>query len=227
MSPSASPREAALAAIRGPGVLPALKLKRPLTADEAVILGRAIVGGGCRILEITMTSPGVLDAFRAIRAALGDEIALAAGTTLDAAAARDAIDAGATAIVSPAVIPDVIATARRYGVASLAGAYSATEVLHAMTAGSDMVKVFPAALAGPRYMTNLRMVYPNVELVPSGGIDLTSAGAYIEAGATAVSGARSFVDPTAFERSPMSVSEQLRAFVAAVAEARTHRPDLP
>ena len=95
MSSSASPREAALAAIRGPGVLPALKLKRPLTADEAVILGRAIVGGGCRILEITMTSPGVLDTFRAIRAALGDEIALAAGTTLDASAARDAIDAGA------------------------------------------------------------------------------------------------------------------------------------
>lgn len=227
MTRTVAPREAALAAIRGPGVLPAMKLKRAMTADEAVILGRAVLGGGCRIVEITMTSPGVLHAFRAIRDALGDEIVLAAGTTLDAATAREAIEAGATAIVSPALIPDVIATARRYGVLSIAGAYTASEVLNAMLAGADMVKVFPAALAGPQYMTNLRMVYPHVELVPSGGIDLTSAGAYIQAGATAVSGARSFIDPVAFERDSRSVSEHLGAYVAAVAAARTDLPDLP
>jgi 2-dehydro-3-deoxyphosphogluconate aldolase / (4S)-4-hydroxy-2-oxoglutarate aldolase len=223
-----SPRALALDAIRVTGVLPAIKLRRGVTPEEAVAIAEAVHAGGARALEITTTTPGVLDAFAAIRAALGSHIVLASGTTLDAATAKAVIDAGATALVSPALVPAVIDTARRYGVAMLCGAFTATEVLQAQVAGSDMVKIFPAALGGPSYMTNLRMVYPNVELVPSGGVSVANAAAFIHAGATAVSGARGFYDADAVGRDGLAaLQRRVRAFVDAVAAARATMPELP
>jgi 2-dehydro-3-deoxyphosphogluconate aldolase/(4S)-4-hydroxy-2-oxoglutarate aldolase len=93
-------------------------------------------------------------------------VLVAAGTVLDAATARAAILAGVSVIVSPALRPEVIATAHRYGAACYSGAFTATECLAAMEGGADMVKIFPAALGGPKYMTNLKMVYPEMNLIP-------------------------------------------------------------
>jgi len=189
---------------------------------------QAMYDGGARVIEITMTTPGVLDAFQAVSAELGARVFLAAGTTLDAATARAAILAGARVIVSPAMIPDVIATANRYGVACYCGAFTPTECLAAMQAGADMVKIFPAAIAGPRYLLNLKMVYPEINLIPSGGINLDTAAEYIRCGASAVSGARNFFDPKMVEKHGLRwVTEQVARYIHLVAEARADSYDLP
>lgn len=207
------------------GVLPAIKLKH---AQDLRPVAEAMVEGGIRVLEVTMTTPGVLKAFEDIREALGDKLVLAAGTTLDAASAHDAINAGAGIIVSPAIVPEVVATAQRYQVACYPGAFTATEVLTAMQLGASLIKIFPAALAGPAYMTNLRMVYPNVGLVPSGGVSLETAGEYIRSGAIAVSGARNFYDPDQVEAHGLRwVTEQAKRYLETVRRARQDAVELP
>jgi 2-dehydro-3-deoxyphosphogluconate aldolase / (4S)-4-hydroxy-2-oxoglutarate aldolase len=202
----------------GTGILPAIKLKEK---EDLLPYVRAMYEGGARVVEITMTTPGALEAFSAISAEFGRKLYVAAGTVLDQSTARAAISAGARIIVSPAVVPEVIATARRYGVACYSGAFTATECLTAIQAGADMVKIFPAALGGPKYMTNLRMVYPEVKLIPSGGIGLESAAEYIKCGACAVSGARNFMDRAEVARQGVGyITEQTARYIQIVAEAR-------
>jgi 2-dehydro-3-deoxyphosphogluconate aldolase/(4S)-4-hydroxy-2-oxoglutarate aldolase len=215
----------AIAATVTTGILPAIKLKQQMDLLPYV---RAMYEGGARAIEITVTTPGVFKTFESITAEFSERLYLAAGTVLDAATARTAILAGARIIVSPAVVPEVIATANRYGVACYSGAFTATECLAAMQAGADMVKIFPASLGGPKYMTNLRMVYPNVKLIPSGGICLDTAPEYIRCGATAISGARQFFDPGLAASSGLSsVTEQIARYIKAVADAKAEALELP
>lgn len=218
-------RERAVAWTKSTGVLPAIKIKAD---DDVIPYIRAMHEGGARVVEITMTTPRALEHFSAIAAEFQGEVLAAAGTVLDAATARAAVLAGASVIVSPAVKPEVIATANRYGAACFSGAFTATEVLAAMEAGADMVKIFPAALGGPRYMTNLKMVFPEVNLIPSGGVNLENAVDFIRSGACAISGARNFFDYEMVRQHGVSwVTEQIAHYVAIVAEARRETPPLP
>lgn len=221
----ASRREQALWLTKSTGVLPAIKMKR---REDLRPFVRAMYEGGARVVEITLTTPGVLEAFRDLTAEFGDEVFLAAGTVLTAAAALAAISAGARIVVSPALVPEVIETANTYGAACYAGAFTATECLSAMRAGADMIKIFPAALGGPKYMTNLRMVFPEANLIPSGGISKETAGQYIQCGAAAISGARNFFDREMVERhGPKWITERIAEYIRIVAEARTSAKPLP
>jgi 2-dehydro-3-deoxyphosphogluconate aldolase/(4S)-4-hydroxy-2-oxoglutarate aldolase len=220
-----STRDRAVALTKSTGVLPAIKFKQK---ENLLPYVQAMYDGGARVVEVTMTTPGVLDAFRQISAEFGDRLVLAAGTVLTAAAAEAAIAAGARILVSPAVVPEVIAAARTYGVACYAGAFTATECLTAMRAGADMLKIFPAALGGPRYMTNLRMVFPEANLIPSGGIDPETAGQFICCGACAVSGARNFLDRGQVEIHGLKwITERIAQYIAIVAQAKARAEELP
>lgn len=218
-------REQAIALTLATGVLPAIKLKQK---ENVIPFVQALYDGGARVVEITMTTPGVLESFEAIRDTFGDKVLIAAGTTLDAATARLAILAGAQILVSPAVVPEVIGTARRYGVACYAGAFTATECLTAMQLGADMLKIFPAALGGPKYMTNLKMVFPEADLIPSGGISLENAGEFIRCGACAISGARNFFDRKMVEQQGVGwVTERVMRYIDIVKTAKANRGVLP
>jgi 2-dehydro-3-deoxyphosphogluconate aldolase/(4S)-4-hydroxy-2-oxoglutarate aldolase len=218
-------KERAVYLTKSTGVLPAIKLKLEANVTPYI---QAMVDGGARVVEITMTTPNALDHFKALAARFGDQLCLAAGTVLDAATARAAILAGVDVVVAPAMIPEVIQTAHRYGIASFIGAFSATECLAAMQAGADMVKIFPAALGGPKYMTNLKMVYPEINLIPSGGISLENAGDFICCGAAAISGARNFFDYAMVEQHGLGwVSAQVTKYLQIVASARASAPPLP
>lgn len=207
------------------GVLPAIKIKNN---EDMIPYIKAMVDGGAKVVEITTTTPGAFDHYKAISTYFGDNVALASGTTLDETTARLAILAGVRIIVSPATIPAVIRTANRYGVAVFIGAFTATEVLTAMEAGVDMVKIFPAALGGPKYMSNLRMVYPELNLIPSGGVNLETAGEFIRCGACAVSGARNFFDYEQVKLHGLKwITEQTSKYINIVAEARKKMPELP
>ncbi len=220
-----SRREEAVHLVKTTGVLPAIKLK---DGRDLLPYAQALYDGGIRVMEVTMTTPGVLEAFRAIKHAFGDKLHLASGTTISAPAAYAAIQAGVSVIVSPALDLEVAKVAHTYQVALFPGAYTAREVLDAMQAGAQVVKIFPAALAGPAYMTNLKMVYPEVNLIPSGGISLETAVEYIRCGACAISGARNFVDAEQIAAHGTGwITEQARRYIALVAEARQTAYPLP
>ncbi len=222
---NASAREEVISLTRSTGILPAIKLKG---REDLLPYVRAMYEGGARVVEITMTTPGVLEAFEFASAEFGTRLFLGAGTVLDPASARAAILAGARLIVSPALVPEVIATAHRYGAACYCGAFTATECLAAMQAGADMVKVFPAALGGPKYMTNLRMVFPEINLIPSGGIGLENAAEFIQCGACAISGSRNFLDRAMVEKHGLRwVTQRIEQYLGIVARARSCAPPLP
>ena len=219
-------RERAVMWTKETGVLPAIKLK--FEEEDVVPYIEAMYEGGIRVVEITMTTPGALRHFEAIRKRFGDDMVTASGTTLDAASARLAIMAGVGVIVSPMLKVELIETAHRYGAACFIGSFTATEVLTAMEAGADMVKIFPAALGGPKYMTNLRMVYPELNIIPSGGVSLETAPEFIKAGACAISGARNFFDYEQVQEHGLEwITKQVKTYIDLVAEARRTAPDLP
>ena len=219
------PENEAVFVTRSTGVLPAMKIK---AGGDLVSYVRAMYEGGARVIEITTTTPGIFEAFEMLTKELKDRVFLAAGTTLDATTARLAILAGARVIVSPAFRPEVIATAHRYGAAMYCGAFTATEVLMAMEAGADMVKIFPATLGGPKYMTNLKMVYPGVKLCPSGGISLENAAEFIRCGADAISGNRNFFDLAMVEKHGLTwISEQVEKYIATRCRSAAGSPRAP
>ena len=210
---------------KGTGILPCIKLHHK---DDYIAYAQAMYDGGARVIEVTMTTPGVLEAIEAISDHFGDELLVAAGTVLDPASAREVILHGGSIIVNPCVIDDVIDLANRYNVPVFSGAFSATEVFNAMRAGATMVKIFPGALGGPKYMTNLKLVFPEVNLIPSGGITPANAAEFIRCGACAVSGARTFMDFDKIEKEGLSsITRQVETFINIIAEAKKDVPIIP
>jgi len=225
MSYQMSLKERVISYTKETGILPCIKLHKK---DDYIAYAQAMYDGGARVIEVTMTTPGVLEAIEAISDHFGDKLLVAAGTVLDPTSAREVILHGGSIIVNPCVIEDVIDLANRYNVPVFSGAFSATEVFNAMRAGATMVKIFLGALGGPKYMTNLKMVFPEVNLIPSGGITPENAGEFIRCGACAVSGARTFMDFDKIEREGLvSVTNQVKKFIDIIAEAKKNVPMIP
>ena len=188
---------------------------------QLVEVARALADGGVSVVEITMTVPGALDVVRAVRQALGDRILLGAGTILDPETARAALLAGAEYIVAPTVNLDVIRLCRRYDKLVMPGAFTPTEILTAWEAGADIVKVFPAEVLGPAFFKALRGPLPQVRLMPTGGVDLTTAAAFLQAGACCLGVGGQLIEPKAvaagnFDR----IRDLARQYAAVVRQAR-------
>jgi len=146
---------------------------------------------------VTFTVPDAIEVIRQVRREVGDAVVLGAGTVLDPETARAAILAGAEYIVAPTVNLDVVRLCRRYDKVVMPGAFSPTEVLTAWEAGADVVKVFPADVGGPSYLKALRGPLPQVRLMPTGGVDLTTAESFLKAGACCLGVGSALVDPKA------------------------------
>src|SRR4051794_810150 len=158
---------------------------------------RPLVDGGVTAVEITMTVPDAVNVLRQVRQTLGDRILLGAGTVLDPETARAVILAGAEFVVSPVVNLDVIKLCRRYGKLVTPGAFTPTEILAAWEAGADVVKVFPADPLGPGFFRAMRGPLPQIRLMPTGGVDLTTAAEYLRAGACCLGVGTLLVEPRA------------------------------
>ena len=218
-------KEYAISQTKSTGVVPCIKLHEK---DDWLKYAQAMYDGGARVIEVTMTTPGVLEAIEAISSHFGDQLLVAAGTVLDPKSASEVILNGGSVIVNPCFVPDVIDLAVRYNVPVYSGCFTATEVFNAMKAGSAMCKIFPGALGGPKYMTNLKMVYPDVNLIPSGGVTEKNCAEFIRCGACAVSGARTFMDFEKIEKEGIGwISKQVRTFIDLIAEAKKDLPIIP
>jgi 2-dehydro-3-deoxyphosphogluconate aldolase/(4S)-4-hydroxy-2-oxoglutarate aldolase len=195
---------------------------RAASADEAMRATEAIKDGGVSVLEITMTVPGAVRAIEQVADRFGDDVLVGAGTVLDAETARTCIIAGAQFIVSPSLNIETIACCRRYSIAVLPGALTPTEIVHAWEAGADFVKVFPAgALGGASYLKAIKAPLPQVDLVPTGGVSLTTAADFIKAGACALGVGADLVDIKALrEGRPSVITQRARQYLEIVKEAR-------
>ena len=178
-----SSRAAVTEAIERLGVVAVIRLK-DATLLRAIVDALAI--GGVQALEVTMTTPRAIELISDIAPTLPDGFLIGAGTVLDAATARQAIEAGAQFVVSPVLRPTIIDECHRHDVAMIPGCFSPTEILDAVDAGADIVKVFPATSLGPGFFKDLRGPFPDVKLMPTGGVTVENAGEWIRAGAAAV-----------------------------------------
>lgn len=177
-------------------------------------IARNLHAGGVGALEITLTTPGAVAGIAEL-APSGEGMLVGAGTVLDAAAARSVIDAGARFVVSPTLEPGVVRVCQDRTIPCIPGAFTPAEILAAWRAGASLVKLFPAAAAGPGYLRDVLGPLPFLRIVPSGGVTLDSAGEWIRAGAAAVS-----VGGALLGAPPDELSARARAFVEAVRAAR-------
>ena len=185
-------------------------------------VANAIKAGGVTLIEITMSVQGAIDVIKELTQKYKDEIILGAGTVLDPETGRAALLAGAQFIVSPTLNLDLIELAHRYSAVVIPGTMTPTEILTAWNAGADLVKVFPAAqLGGPDYLKAVKAPLPQVLLVPTGGVNLQNAGAFIKAGAAALGVGGELVDKKAIQEKKYSIiTDNARAFLKAIREAR-------
>ena len=162
--------------------------------SAAIDVTEALISGGVTAVEFTFTNPRAAQAIEAVRAAVGAPGAIGAGSVLDAETARIAILAGAEYIVTPTFKQATVEMCNRYGIPTVTGAFTATEMLTAFEAGSDYIKVHPASLGGPKYFRDILAPLPFLKLIPSGGVTLENAAEYIKAGAVAVGMGGNLVD---------------------------------
>ena len=159
------------------------------SSERLIDVAKALEAGGAKFIEVTMSTPNALKVIETLADTMGDRIGVGVGTVLDPETARAAILAGAEYIVAPTLNLKVIEMANRYSKLSFPGAFSPTEILTAWEAGADMVKVFPAARLGPKYLKDIHGPLPQIKLMPTGGISIENCGEYIKNGALAVTAA--------------------------------------
>ena len=187
-----------------------------------VDVAEALVAGGVEALEVTFTVPKAHRVLEQVAERLGNRALLGAGTVLDTETARIALLAGAEFIVSPVVDRSVIELCRRYDKLSMPGALTPTEVLTAWQAGADIVKVFPSDITGPAYLKALHGPLPQIRLMPTGGVNLETAAAFLQAGACALGIGSSLVEPKAVAAGDLKRIQSLAEhYVKIVRDTRT------
>ncbi len=159
---------------------------RTATADDSVRIGRDLLDLGLGAVELTLTTPGALEAVRRLRAAAPAHVAVGMGTVLSGDEAEQSIAAGTSFLVTPAVIPDVVEAATPTGTPVIMGALTPTEIVAARSAGAAAVKIFPASTVGANYLRQLLGPFPDLTALPSGGVDVEDIGDWIAGGAAAV-----------------------------------------
>lgn len=157
---------------------------RGANPKDVLQIAHALAKGGVKALEITINSPKALSVIEEVADQVGQDVLVGAGTVLDAETARAAISAGAKFIISPIADIETIKMTKRYGIVSIPGAYTPTEIVTAYQHGGDIIKVFPAS-SGVQYIRDVRGPLAHIPLMPTGGVNLENINEYQKAGAVA------------------------------------------
>ena len=196
---------------------------RAPSAETALAAVSALLAGGLSVFEITLTVPGALGVIEELVTRLGDRAVIGAGTVLSADSALDATKAGAAFVVSPGLDLRTVEAMRARDIPVFPGALTPTEILTEWNAGADVVKVFPcSALGGAKYLTQLRGPFPDIRLMPTGGVNVSNAAEFLRAGAIAVGLGTDLVDVAAVESGRAHVlTDRTRALLESLRPART------
>lgn len=193
---------------------------RAESAEQAMKIADACMAGGVKGIEITYTVPGATEIIAELtKKYTPDQMIIGAGTVLDPETARAAILAGANYVVSPCLNVDTVKLCLRYQIACMAGAMTIKEAVDCMEAGSDIVKIFPGNLFGPKIIKAIKGPIPQMKMMPTGGVNADNAGEWIKAGCVAV-GAGSDLTAGAKTGDYAAITEVGKKMVAAVQAAR-------
>ena len=195
------------------GLIPVLRARN---ASQAHALVEAMMAGGVTVVEVTMTVPGAIDVLKGLEKEYGDKLLLGSGTVITADQAAATIDAGAEFVVSPSFHPEVVAKTRALGKLSIPGALTPTEVITAWNTGADYVKIFPcSAMGGASYLKSLLAPFPQLKLIPTGGVTLQTAESFLKAGARALGVGSDLVNLAAIDAGkPETITETSRAYLS-------------
>jgi 2-dehydro-3-deoxyphosphogluconate aldolase / (4S)-4-hydroxy-2-oxoglutarate aldolase len=209
----------AVATIKKVGIVPVV---RASNVDEAKQAVEAVCAGGIPIVEITMTVPNATQVIRAVIEQHGNKVLTGAGTVLTGEQAKACLDAGAEFLVSPGLSIAVLEVARSRGKLAIPGALSPTELMTAISAGAQVIKIFPCGnVGGPKYLKALRGPFPNAQLIPTGGVNATNAADYFAVGAFALGVGADLVDLSALRAGRADkVTEAARQLAQAAIAAR-------
>ena len=201
-----------------PGIIAVIRAD---SSEQLMNVAEALVAGGAPTMEVTMTTPNAIQVISEVKKKLGDKICMGVGTVLDAETARIAILAGAEYVVTPVLRLETIELCRRYARPIIAGAYTPTEALTAWEAGADFIKIFPADGLGPGYIKAIKAPLPQLEIIPTGGVDLNTAADFIKAGCAALAAGSSLVSKKVLaDTNWPELSATAQKFVKVIAEAR-------
>jgi 2-dehydro-3-deoxyphosphogluconate aldolase/(4S)-4-hydroxy-2-oxoglutarate aldolase len=203
------------------GIVPCARVS---VRDHAIFAAQTLYDAEIPIVEVTLTLREAPQVINQLAAQFSDLI-VGAGTVLNEADAQRSIDAGARFLTSPGFIPEVVACAKRAGVAVFPGALTPSEVIEAWKGGADFVKIFPVAtLGGPQYVRALKVPLPQIPLIVTGGVNQLTAFDYIRSGATAIGVGRELLPREALVNHQTSRIELLAGrFMKMVQEAREQR----
>ncbi len=191
------------------------------SSDQLVAVAEALLAGGVTAMEVTMTTPHALHGIGEVTARFGDRLLMGVGSVLDPETCRAALLAGAEFVVTPVTKPEVIQMCNRYGKPIASGAFTPTECLLAHESGADFVKLFPADLAGPKYIRNLLAPLPMLQIIPTGGVTPETAAGFLDAGCVALGAGSSLVSKEILaQRDWGQLTARAAEFVAAVKKAR-------
>ncbi|MHA2355135.1 MAG: bifunctional 4-hydroxy-2-oxoglutarate aldolase/2-dehydro-3-deoxy-phosphogluconate aldolase [Candidatus Thorarchaeota archaeon] len=201
------------------GLIPIIRVD---SADTAMKVADAFIDGGVKIIEVTFSVPGATEVVRKLSEQLGDKVLIGTGTVLNGKMVDEAIAAGSEFIVSPGYSKELIDAARKHSKPCIPGALTPTEILNAFNLGSDAVKVFPCGnMGGAKYIKAVRAPLPEIPLVPTGGVNLETAGPLLEAGAFALGVGSAITDKTAIKESRFEViTENVKKFLDIVENYR-------
>jgi 2-dehydro-3-deoxyphosphogluconate aldolase/(4S)-4-hydroxy-2-oxoglutarate aldolase len=193
---------------------------RAESSEKAIRIVEACLEGGINSIEITFTVPAAHRLIEELAKRFqGEDVLLGAGTVLDAETARAAILNGASYIVSPAFDLETVRLCNRYQVPCMPGAMTVREVIMAMEAGADIVKVFPGSIFGPEIIKAIKGPLPQASLMPTGGVDLSNAADWLKAGSVAL-GVGSSLTAGAKTGDYDKVTKTAREFVKVINEFR-------
>jgi 2-dehydro-3-deoxyphosphogluconate aldolase/(4S)-4-hydroxy-2-oxoglutarate aldolase len=212
-------KQKALDLIYKTGLIPIIRVD---SADTAMKVADAFIDGGVKIIEVTFSVPGATEVVRKLSEQLGDKVLIGTGTVLNGKMVDEAIAAGSEFIVSPGYSKELIDAARKHSKPCIPGALTPTEILNAFNLGSDAVKVFPCGnMGGAKYIKAVRAPLPEIPLVPTGGVNLETAGPLLEAGAFALGVGSAITDKTAIKESRFEViTENVKKFLDIVENYR-------
>lgn len=209
-----------MALIRDTGLI---AIMRAQSSDQLISAAKAIMAGGVRVIEVTMTTPGALGVISKAKDVLGDEVLFGAGSVLDPETARTAILSGAGFIVGPTLNKEMVSLCRSYSVPVVPGCFSPTEMISAWEAGADMVKLFPADLGGPKLVKAILAPLPQLEIVPVGGVNTETATEFIRMGAAALGVGSSLISQKLLEENNMKeLTKRATVLMECVKKGRQH-----
>lgn len=206
-------------ALINPGIIAVVRAR---SADQVRPLSEALLAGGVKAIEITMTTPNAIEAIRTAHSELGDRALIGVGTVLDAKTCSAAVEAGAQFVVTPVCRPEFVSICRTADRPIMLGAYTPTEAQTAFEAGADFVKIFPADTLGPNYIKAIRAPLPHLKIVPTGGVDVHNVADFLKAGCVALGVGGSLVSSKILQESNWAeLTRKASEFVKAAAAARS------